>query len=183
MSDYTQLQNAISTWFSWATGMPAVWENEPRQHLIMPYGVFSGPTSIASDGQDYVKYTWTGTKMQASVKARRQGDVGLRIISDQQSPGNARAGWLLELFRQSAVLPDVTAALCSADLALSSVNPTVQYDAPGHGQRMTSIQGAVLRMLWGPSALQPTTDYGVIRSISGTVILDSGAPYVWSAGP
>jgi len=184
MSDLTQLENGLATWFTWATGYPAVWSNAPQPTMqIGPYAILDGPTNVQSTGQDYVKYTWTGSAMAGAVQARRSGEIGVRIISDVQTPGNSRAGWIFELFRMSAVLPEVIEALTALDMAVSTFTTVAQFDAPGHGGRMTSIQSGVIQLLWGLTALQPATDYGVIRSISGQALIDSAFPYTWSAGP
>lgn len=176
MSDYNVLQAALSTVVTWGTGgLQAVWEEEPRQHMIPPYAILSGPDNITPVGMDWVK--WTDGK--AEVQAPRTGVVSVRIISHIQTPANSRAGWLIELLRMSFALPDVPEALNAVGLAIAGTGDVRQVTYVGSTQRAESIATLDLYLNWVPDALAPATDYGFIRSVSGTKIIDGASPVSW----
>jgi hypothetical protein len=174
------MENALKTLGSWATGIPWEIESQPRQMPQPPaFGIWVGPDQLTNAGRDYYKVEpVTG---RASVHAWRTCVVSAKIVTYSQA-GNKRAQWLMQQLIMALALPDVSPALAAAGLAVARIGAARSFDTTGVTKRVESIAVCDLTLNWVPSALSPATDYGVIRSVSGTMLLD-GSSSAWQVGP
>jgi hypothetical protein len=107
--------------------------------------------------------------------------VSAKIVTYSQA-GNTRAQWLMQQLIMALALPDVSPALAASGLAVARIGAARSFDTTGVTRRVESIAVCDLTLSWTPSALSPATDYGVIRSVSGTMLLD-GNSSAWQVGP
>ena len=179
MSDLSQLENTLLTVAKWATSIPWDWEQKPKQMPApVAFGILSGPDEVENSGRDYYKVD--PTTGRASVQAWRTGSVQLRVISYSQA-GNKRSAWIMQQLVMALALPDVPAAMAAGGLALGRIGAARSVDTTGLTARAESITTVDLEIGWTPTALQPTTDYGIVRSASGVMILDgSSSPWTVS---
>lgn len=169
MSDYAQWETALKNWAIAATGLVWVWENEPRQHMIHPYGILSGPHTSDTVGVDWIHQTQTEVSsgvftVQPQPRGVRVATYKARVITRSQS-SDLKAGRYLELARMALRLPEVKAAWVAVEMSLAKASTIQIFDAPGINDRVESIASLTLTVNQVPHDVPAGADQGWLERV------------------
>lgn len=170
MGDYQRWGDALRVWAVASTGLYWLWENEPRPHVVHPFGILSGPDvdMVAPDWiADVTQETSPGVfESLPQPIGVRVGTYGIRVVTRDQSP-DAQAGRYLELARMSLMLPQVRQSFQVAGMTVSSVGPIRRFDAT-HENRVQSVAAMDLVLNLIPRDVGPGPDQGYIATVGVT---------------
>lgn len=126
MSFWPGLQITLEHVFESATGIPFVWDDEPRKVMQKPYGVLALGQSITV-GRDYSRYTFRDSDTSIDIVGHRELAITVQIYS-RQARGECSARALIEKARLCLANPVYRDELRSAGLVFVENHPVADLD-------------------------------------------------------
>ena len=121
MSYWPGLQITLENVFRSSTGIPFVWEDEPRKMMRKPYGVLALGQSITI-GRDYSSYNFRDSDISIDMVGQRELTINVQVFS-RQPKGELSARELIERARFSLANPVYRDELRSAGLIFVENHP------------------------------------------------------------
>lgn len=121
MNFWPAVQTALEHVFESATGIPFVWDDEPRKVLKKPYGVLALGQSLTV-GRDFSGYTFRDSDSTLDIIGHRELTISVQVFS-RQCHGDNSARFLLEKARMCLANPIYRDELRSAGLVFVESHP------------------------------------------------------------
>jgi hypothetical protein len=120
---WSHIQSALENVFVSATGLPFVWEDEPRKLLPRPFGILAlGQSSTV--GRDHSSYTFHDSDISLELHGYRELTISVQIIS-RQARGEQSSRALIERARLALANPVYRDELRSAGLVFVENHPVL----------------------------------------------------------
>ena len=126
MSYWSNVQIVLERVFSNATGIPFIWEDEPRYITPRPFGLLGLGQSITI-GRDYSGYTFKNSDITLDICGQRELTIHIQIFS-RQAKGEQSSRELIEKARLSLANPVYRDELRTAGLIFVENHPVADLD-------------------------------------------------------